>query len=279
MLEIGEGRGRNPTFFACSDSLSLSVHVLPLQGEDDCSCSPHLPVASPQVGPQWQVCPDWPQLRTLPVCLGNLLHSILQETADKISIQRCRGGSGLLKRQARLWHLQHRWAGTLLEPVWYYSLETLASASFPAWNRPQGEAKNTLPVLPCCSQEYFLWKWQATWQGAALLRDCETALALKRKKVTYPLINWALQYGACKEALAASLSVVLEVWQLVENCAQIILNGLKARSQEEKHPGRGRRKNSPALSDQSLMLFLLCPQLSIPIMHRRHLQWLTEIRT
>lgn len=90
-----------------------------------------------------------------------------------------------------------------------------------------------------------------------MLRDCETALALKRKKVTYPLINWALQYGACKEALAASLSVVLEVGQLVENCAQLNLNSLKARSQEEKHPRRGRRKNPPALSDQSLMLFLL----------------------
>lgn len=90
-----------------------------------------------------------------------------------------------------------------------------------------------------------------------MLRDCETALALKRKKVTYPLINWALQYGACKETLAASLSVVLEVGQLVENCAQLNLSSLKARSQEEKHPRRGRRKNPPALSDQSLMLFLL----------------------
>lgn len=77
--------------------------------------TPHLPVASPQVGSQWQVRPDWPQLRTLPMCLGNLLHSILQETADKISIQRCRGGSGLLKQQANRWHLQHGWAGTLLE--------------------------------------------------------------------------------------------------------------------------------------------------------------------
>lgn len=75
-----------------------------------------------------------------------------------------------------------------------------------------------------------------------MLRDCETALVLKRKKVMYPLINWALQYGACKEALAASLSVVLEVGQLVENCAQINLNGLKARSQVEKHARRRRRK-------------------------------------
>lgn len=30
------------------------------------------------------------------------------------------------------------------EPAWYNSLETLASASFPAWNRPQGEVKNTV---------------------------------------------------------------------------------------------------------------------------------------
>lgn len=119
------------------------------------------PSCSPQVGSQWQVCPDWLQLRTLPMCLGNLLHSILQETADKISIQRCRGGSGLLKQQANLCHLQYGWAGTLLEPAWYNSLETLASASFPAWNRPQGEVKNSVPVLPCCSQEYFLQKWQA----------------------------------------------------------------------------------------------------------------------
>lgn len=165
------------------------------------------------------------------------------------------------------------------EPVCYNSLETLASASFPAWNRPQGEVKSAVPVLPCCSQEYFLQNWQANLARSSIAQGLWNSSSAERKKVTYPLINWALKYGACKEALAASLNVVLEVWQMVESCAQINLNGLKARSKEEKHPRRWRRKNPPALSDQSLMLFLLSPQLSIPIMHRLHLQWLTGIRT
>lgn len=41
-----------------------------------------------------------------------------------------------------------------------------------------------------------------------MLGGCETVLAPKRKKVTYPLINWALQYRACKAALAARLRAV-----------------------------------------------------------------------
>lgn len=40
---------------------------------------------------------------------------LCQQTSAKISIQRCRGGSELLKQLANLWHLQHRQAGTLLE--------------------------------------------------------------------------------------------------------------------------------------------------------------------
>lgn len=90
----------------------------------------------------------------------------------------------------------------------HFSGNRFAAANFPAWKRPQSKVRNTGPVLPHCSQEYFLQKQQATWQRAALLGDCETALALKRMKVMYPLINWALLYRACKEAPTASLRAV-----------------------------------------------------------------------
>lgn len=70
------------------------------------------------------------------------------------------------------------------------------------------EVRNSVPVLPCCSQEYFLQKRQAGWQRAALLRGCETVLALERKKVMYSLINWALQHKVCEEALASNLRAV-----------------------------------------------------------------------
>lgn len=91
------------------------------------------------------------------------------------------------------------------DPTWYNSLETHLQLSAFLLGRSYLVRWGTL-YLFCLAvpRNTFSKKRQATWQGAALLRGCETALTLKRKKVMYPLINWALQHEACKEALAAS---------------------------------------------------------------------------
>jgi len=178
---------------------------------------------------------------------------------------------------------QHGWAGSLLKDrsqpgAVLWKLVCKCQISCLEETSRWGEVRNTVPVLPSYSQEYFLQKWQATWQGAARLGDCETALALKRRSRTHSLTGHCSAERA-KRHWQPVWGLFSEVGQLVANCAHINLNGQKSRSQEEKHPRRGRRKAPPALSDHSLLFFLLWPQLSIPMMHILHLQRLTGIRT
>lgn len=74
-----------------------------------------------------------------------------------------------------------------------------------------------------------------------MLGGCETALAPKRKKVTYPLINWALQYGACKEALAAGLRAVFrggatgsKLYSNKSEWSEVKVTGRKTSKEREK---------------------------------------------
>lgn len=95
------------------------------------------------------------------------------------------------------------------EPAWCNSLETCLQLPTSLLGRSRKVRWGTL-YLSCLTVPRNTFSKNDRQPGRELhcLGGCETALALKRKKVMYPFINWALQYGLCKEARAASLRAV-----------------------------------------------------------------------